>query len=84
MNLLEGVVVQIQGLSSSAGDISRLHVILKQAEESLRSESTRLSPILNQLDPSNHSLGYLYILYALLHPPNYTVSFLFYLLFFYL
>lgn len=82
MNLLEGVVVQIQGLSSSAGDISRLHVILKQAEESLRSESTRLSPILNQLDPSNHSLGYLYILYALLHPPNYTVSFLFYLLFF--
>ena len=78
MNSLEGVVVQIQGLSSSAGDISRLHVILKQAEESLRSESTRLSPILNQLDPSNHSLGYLYILYALLHSPNYTVSFSFF------
>ena len=82
MNSLEGVVVQIQGLSSSAGDISRLHVILKQAEESLRSESTRLSSILNQLDPSNHSLGYLYILYALLHSPNYTVSFFFF--FFYL
>ena len=83
MNSLEGVVVQIQGLSSSAGDISRLHVILKQAEESLRSESTRLSPILNQLDPSNHSLGYLYILYALLHSPNYTVSFSFSFFFFF-
>ena len=82
MNSLEGVVVQILGLSS-AGDISRLHVILKQAEESLRSESTRLSPILNQLDPSNHSLGYLYILYALLHSPNYTVSFSFSFFFFF-
>ncbi|KAM3761224.1 hypothetical protein ACB098_01G252000 [Castanea mollissima] len=69
MNSLEGVVVQIQGLSSSAGDISRLNVILKQAEESLRSESTRLSPILNQLDPSNHSLGYLYILEACTSAP---------------
>ncbi|GMY13149.1 COP9 signalosome complex subunit 3 [Fagus crenata] len=64
MGSLEGLVIQIQGLSSSAGDISRLHVTLKQAEESLRSESTRLYPILNQLDPSNHSLGYLYILDA--------------------
>jgi hypothetical protein len=62
MGSLEALAAQIQGLSSSAGDISRLHVILKQAEDSLRSESTRLSPILNQLDPSIHSLGYLYIL----------------------
>jgi COP9 signalosome complex subunit 3 len=59
---LEALAARVQGLSSSAGDISRLHVILKQAEDSLRSESTRLSPILNQLDPSIHSLGYLYIL----------------------
>ncbi|XP_062151582.1 COP9 signalosome complex subunit 3 [Alnus glutinosa] len=64
MGSLEALAAQIQGLSSSAGDISRLHVILKQAEDSLRSESTRLSPILNQLDPSIHSLGYVYILEA--------------------
>lgn len=64
MGSLEALVTQIQGLSSSAGDISRLHVILKQAEDSLRAESTRLPPILNQLDPSIHSLGYLYILEA--------------------
>ncbi|KAG6659680.1 hypothetical protein CIPAW_03G052200 [Carya illinoinensis] len=64
MGSLEGLLAQIQGLSSTAGDISRLNVILKQTEDSLRSESTRLCPILDQLDPSMHSLGYLYILDA--------------------
>ncbi|PON95305.1 Winged helix-turn-helix DNA-binding domain containing protein [Trema orientale] len=60
----EAVVTQIQGLSSSAGDISRLHSILKQADDSLHAESARLLPALDQLDPSNHSLGFLYILEA--------------------
>lgn len=64
MDSVEALVTQIQGLSSSAGDLSRLHVILKQADESLHSESTRLLPALDQLDPSKHSLGFLYILEA--------------------
>ncbi|GMN42689.1 hypothetical protein TIFTF001_011903 [Ficus carica] len=64
MDSVEALVTQIQGLSSSAGDVSRLHVILKQADESLHSESTRLLPALDQLDPSKHSLGFLYILEA--------------------
>ncbi|XP_062105512.1 COP9 signalosome complex subunit 3 [Humulus lupulus] len=64
MDSVEAVVTQIQGLSSSAGDLSRLHTILKQAEDSLHSESARLFPALDQLDPSKHSLGFLYILEA--------------------
>ncbi|KAK7316115.1 hypothetical protein VNO77_34842 [Canavalia gladiata] len=64
MDPLEALLAQIQGLSSTPSDISRLHTILKQADDSLRSESTRLSPLLTQLDPSLHSLGFLYILEA--------------------
>ncbi|KAL2335210.1 hypothetical protein Fmac_016423 [Flemingia macrophylla] len=69
MDPLEALVAQIQGLSSTSGDINRLHSVLKQADESLRSESTRLSPILSQLDPSIHSLGFLYILEASMPAP---------------
>ncbi|KAG8634931.1 COP9 signalosome complex subunit 3 [Manihot esculenta] len=64
MNPIESVVTQIQGLSSSATDVSVLNTYLKQAEESLYTESTRLLPFLDHLDPSIHSLGYLYILDA--------------------
>ncbi|RXH89285.1 hypothetical protein DVH24_031642 [Malus domestica] len=63
MEAMQSLVTNIQGLSSS-GDISHLHVLLKQAQESLYSESTRLLPVLDQLDPATHSLGYLYILEA--------------------
>ena len=62
MDSVEALVTQIQGLSSSAGDISRLHSILKQADDSLHSEWARFFPALDQLDPSKHSLGFLYIL----------------------
>ena len=62
MNSVESVVAQIQGLSSSADDVTHLHGLLKQSEELLQSESTRLAPYLAELDPSKHSLGYLYIL----------------------
>ena len=62
MDPLEALVAQIQGLSSTPGDIARLHTILKQADDSLRAESTRLSPVLSQLAPSEHSLGFLYVL----------------------
>ncbi|KAJ7970690.1 COP9 signalosome complex subunit 3 [Quillaja saponaria] len=64
MEPMEALVAQIQGLSSNEGDISRLHSILKQADDSLRLDSTRLSAVLSQLEPSKHSLGYLYILEA--------------------
>ncbi|KAL1314684.1 COP9 signalosome complex subunit 3 [Arachis ipaensis] len=64
MDPLEALVAQIQGLSSTPGDIARLHIILKQADDSLRAESTRLSPVLGQLAPSEHSLGFLYVLDA--------------------
>ncbi|KAK7338315.1 hypothetical protein VNO77_18921 [Canavalia gladiata] len=64
MDPLEALTAQIQGLSSSSGDIARLHTILKQADDSLRAESTRLSPLLTLLDPAIHSLGFLYVLDA--------------------
>ena len=59
---LDHLVLQMQELSSSGA--THRHVILKEAEESLRYdyESTQLSPILDQLDPSKHCLGYLYIM----------------------
>ncbi|XVF57848.1 hypothetical protein PTKIN_Ptkin07bG0015500 [Pterospermum kingtungense] len=64
MSSVEGLVTQIQGLSSTASDVSSLHNLLKQADDSLHAESTRLLPFLDQLDPSKHSLGYLYFLEA--------------------
>ncbi|PSR87499.1 COP9 signalosome complex subunit 3 like [Actinidia chinensis var. chinensis] len=70
MNSVESVVAQIQGLSSSADDVTHLHGLLKQSEELLQSESTRLAPFLAELDPSKHSLGYLYILEACTAAPN--------------
>ncbi|KAJ8750044.1 hypothetical protein K2173_013959 [Erythroxylum novogranatense] len=69
MNTVESLVTQIQGLSGNSSDLSALHNYLKQAEESLRSELSRLLPFLHQLDPSVHSLGYLYILEACTSSP---------------
>ncbi|KAM1511553.1 hypothetical protein ACFX1Z_023225 [Malus domestica] len=63
MEPVQALVANIQGLSSS-GDILHLHALLKQAQELLYAESTRLLPVLDQLDPAKHSLGYLYILEA--------------------
>ncbi|GAA0144828.1 protease [Lithospermum erythrorhizon] len=66
----EAVVAQIQGLSSTAEDLSHLHETLKKSEELLRAESaSRFVSFLTQLDPSIHSLGYLYILDAFLSGP---------------
>ncbi|PIA51306.1 hypothetical protein AQUCO_01100263v1 [Aquilegia coerulea] len=68
MDSMEELVSQIQRLSSnmnSEEEISRFHSILKQAEESLlRPQASQLAPFLEQLNPSTHSLGYLYILEA--------------------
>ncbi|KAJ0051764.1 hypothetical protein Pint_02942 [Pistacia integerrima] len=62
MQSVENLVTQIQGLSSSAADIAALNNYLKAAEDSFRSDSSRLLLFLDQLDPSKHSLGYLYFL----------------------
>ncbi|KAF7822304.1 COP9 signalosome complex subunit 3 [Senna tora] len=55
MDPLEPLVAQIQELSRS--DITRLHCILKSFGDLLCSDLTRLSSVLSQLDPSEHSLG---------------------------
>lgn len=65
MNSAESIVAQILALSTTPRDISQLHAFLKQSDDLIRSESTRLAPSLTQLDPSIHSLGFLYILYVL-------------------
>lgn len=69
MEAVESLLAQIQGLSDNNEDILHLHNILKQSEELLRSHSAGLSPFLDQLDPSKHSLGYLYILEARMCAP---------------
>lgn len=67
MQSIENLVTQIQGLSSSASDITALKDYLKAAEDLLRSESPRLLLFLDQLDPFKHSLGYLYFLEPCIH-----------------
>ncbi|XP_044501334.1 COP9 signalosome complex subunit 3-like [Mangifera indica] len=62
MQSVESLVTQIQGLSSTAADVAALNNYLRAAEDSLRSDSTRLLSFLDQLDPTIHSLGYLYFL----------------------
>ncbi|CAI0456873.1 unnamed protein product [Linum tenue] len=64
MNAVETLVTQIQGLSGSPNDVVALHAHLNKVDEALRGESARLLPFLDQLDPSIHSLGYLYLLDA--------------------
>uniref|UniRef100_A0A6N2LYN7 Reverse transcriptase n=1 Tax=Salix viminalis TaxID=40686 RepID=A0A6N2LYN7_SALVM len=64
MATAESLGAQIQGLSSNVVDLSLLSTRFKKADEELHNESTRLSAFLEQLDPTLHSLGYLYILEA--------------------
>ncbi|XP_074311257.1 COP9 signalosome complex subunit 3 [Silene latifolia] len=66
MDAVERVVAQIQGLSGTTSDLHQLHVFLKHSDDSLRGNSSRLPPFFSQLDPSFHSLGYLYLLDAYL------------------
>ncbi|WOG96389.1 hypothetical protein DCAR_0415724 [Daucus carota subsp. sativus] len=58
---VESIVGHIQSLSSSPIQLDQLHRFLNRREKQLRSESTHLLSALPQLDPSLHSLGYLYI-----------------------
>ena len=62
MNSAEALIKSIQGLSATPGDLSALHGILKKAEDSLRNNWDVQLATLEELDPSIHSLGYLYLL----------------------
>ncbi|WOL15590.1 hypothetical protein Cni_G24371 [Canna indica] len=70
MESVDAVVAHIQGLSGSPEEVSQLHSLLKQSEDALRSQAARLAPFLDQLDPSTHTLGYLFFLEACLSEPN--------------
>ena len=62
MESVEAVVAHIQALSGSHEEVADLHSLLKQSEGALRSRAARLGPFLHQLDPSAHTLGYLFLL----------------------
>lgn len=64
MESVEAVVAHIQGLSGSQEEVAHLHSLLKQSEDALRSHAARLGAFLHQLDPSVHTLGYLFLLEA--------------------
>ncbi|CAL9065640.1 unnamed protein product [Musa banksii] len=64
MESVEAVVAHIQALSGSHEEVADLHSLLKQSEGALRSRAARLGPFLHQLDPSAHTLGYLFLLEA--------------------
>lgn len=62
MESIEALVAHILGLSGSNSEISQLHTLLKQSEDALQSTAPQLGQFLEQLDPTKHSLGYLYLL----------------------
>ncbi|WOL16103.1 COP9 signalosome complex subunit 3 [Canna indica] len=70
MDSVEALVAHIQGLSGSPAEVAQLHSLLKQSEDTLRSQAARLAPFLPQLDPSAHTLGYLFLLEAYSSEPN--------------
>ncbi|KAL5719425.1 hypothetical protein ACHQM5_012206 [Ranunculus cassubicifolius] len=66
MDSLENLVTQIQGLSNTYNDLLHLHTVLKKSQQSLsKIYFSQLDSALKKLDPSVHSLGYLFILHAL-------------------
>ncbi|PKU75684.1 COP9 signalosome complex subunit 3 [Dendrobium catenatum] len=64
MDSVEVLVAHIQDLSGNPVELAHLHAILKQSEDTLRVQASRLVPFIEQLDPSSHSLGYLFLLEA--------------------
>ncbi|XP_076925623.1 COP9 signalosome complex subunit 3-like [Bidens hawaiensis] len=63
-NSVDSLVTEIQALSSSSQDLLELHKRLKDYEDVIRSQAASFASCLTQIDPSIHSLGYLYILEA--------------------
>nr|XP_043632183.1 COP9 signalosome complex subunit 3 [Erigeron canadensis] len=69
VNTVDSLVTEIQGLSGNQNDIIQLNNHLKQSEDILRSQAATFASCLTRLDPSIHSLGYLYILEACISGP---------------
>lgn len=59
--MAEQIVAMIVGLSGSAGELAQLHTQLKQSITG-RQHYVLQTHLLEQLDPSVHSLGYLFLL----------------------
>lgn len=64
MDSMDAMLTQVQGFSATNDDLTHLQGLLKQNEEALREQGSRLSSLFTQLDPAKHSLGYLYVLEA--------------------
>ncbi|KAK1410046.1 hypothetical protein QVD17_36587 [Tagetes erecta] len=64
VNSVDSLVTEIQGLSGSSQDLANLNNLLKQSEDVIRSQASTFASCLTRLDPSIHSLGYLYVLEA--------------------
>lgn len=64
MDSMDAMLAQVHGFSATNDDLTHLQGLLKQNEEALREQGSRLSSLLTQLDPAKHSLGYLYVLEA--------------------
>ncbi|KAJ0551056.1 putative proteasome component (PCI) domain, winged helix DNA-binding domain superfamily [Helianthus annuus] len=64
VNSVDSLVTEIQGLSGSSQDLAHLNNRLKQSEDVIRSQAATFATCLTRIDPSIHSLGYLYILEA--------------------
>ncbi|KAM0068356.1 hypothetical protein Hdeb2414_s0002g00072221 [Helianthus debilis subsp. tardiflorus] len=62
VNSVDSLVTEIQGLSGSSQDLAHLNNRLKQSEDVIRSQAATFATCLTLIDPSIHSLGYLYIL----------------------
>ena len=62
--VLEQLVMQIQGLSSTDSDLDNLHASLKQVstENLIKANAAAILDIIQNLDVNTHSLGYLYLL----------------------
>ena len=60
---LNKIVTTIQGLSGTEADLKQLKTHLTKAEEVLVKNLALLDDALSSLDPSRHSLGWLFILY---------------------
>lgn len=61
---LNKIVTTIQGLSGSEADLKQLKTQLTKAEDAFTKNLGNLDDALSTLDPSRHSLGWLFILYA--------------------
>ena len=61
---LQQLLQAIRDNSSRSQDLKQLLQQLKVSEETLKSQAAHLPDALAQIDPTAHSLGYLFLLYV--------------------